>query len=80
MLGPTPPQQQYINNFVFQLPRNVSDFYCVVATHVRDMVESPMQALDPPPLPEIRTRDTTPFTITGIDFTGALYVHNDNNI
>ena len=32
---------------------------------------------DPPPLPEIRTRDTIPFTITGIDFTGALYVRHD---
>ena len=31
-----------------------------------------------PPLPEIRTRDTTPFTITGTDFTGALYVRNDS--
>ena len=38
----------------------------------------PYAAPDPPPLPEIRTRDTIPFTITGIDFSGALYVRNDN--
>jgi len=29
---------------------------------------------DSPPLPEIRMRDVAPFTVTGIDFTGALYV------
>ena len=29
---------------------------------------------DPPPLPDIRTHDCQPFTITGIDFTGAMYV------
>ena len=38
----------------------------------------PYATPDPPPLPEIRTRDTIPFTITGIDFTGALYVHQDS--
>ena len=32
---------------------------------------------DPPPLPEIRMRESIPFTITGIDFTGALYVCHD---
>ena len=34
----------------------------------------PYATPDPPPLPEIRTRDSIPFTITGIDFTGALYI------
>jgi len=29
---------------------------------------------DSPPLPEIRVHDVAPFTVTGIDFTGALYV------
>ena len=38
----------------------------------------PYATPDPPPLPEIRTRDTIPFTITGIDFTGALYVRQDS--
>ena len=34
----------------------------------------PYSAPDPPPLPKIRMRDVVPFTVTGIDFTGALYV------
>ena len=28
----------------------------------------------PPPLPAMRMRDVAPFTVTGVDFTGALYV------
>ena len=37
----------------------------------------PFPVPDPAPLPEVRTCDVTPFTITGVDFTGALYVpHN----
>jgi len=39
----------------------------------------PYSAPDPPPLPKTRTRDAPPFTITGIDFTGALYVRQDSN-
>ena len=34
------------------------------------------QIPDPPPLPQIRTCASIPFTITGIDFPGALYVCN----
>ena len=34
----------------------------------------PYMALDPAPLPHTRTQDLPPFTVTGIDFTGALYV------
>ena len=34
----------------------------------------PYSAPDPPPLPKIRTLDAPPFTVTGVDFTGALYV------
>ena len=33
---------------------------------------------DPARLPEIRVRDAPPFTITGVDFTGALYVQENN--
>ena len=36
------------------------------------------QTPDPPPLPQIRTCASIPFTITGIDFTGALYVWNNH--
>ena len=38
----------------------------------------PYQIPDPPPLPQIRTCASIPFTITGIDFTGALYVRNNH--
>ena len=27
---------------------------------------------DPAPLPAVRVRDAPPFTVTGVDFTGAL--------
>jgi len=31
---------------------------------------------DPPPLPHDRTKEGKPFEVTGVDFTGALYVKN----
>ena len=33
---------------------------------------------DPAPLPKARLQNTTPFTVTGVDFTGALYVRSDS--
>ena len=36
----------------------------------------PHAAPDPPPLTKYRVEDTTPFTVTGVDFTGALYVRD----
>ena len=33
---------------------------------------------DPPPLPKSRTTETEPFTTTGVDFIGALYVRDNN--
>jgi hypothetical protein len=33
-----------------------------------------MHAPDPPPLPFYRMTDSHPFTVTGLDFTGAIYV------
>ena len=36
-------------------------------------------APDPPPLPKVRLQDAPPFSVTGIDFTGALYVKDKNN-
>ena len=38
----------------------------------------PYATPDPLPLPEIRARNSIPFTITGIDFTGALYFCQDS--
>jgi len=43
-------------------------------TTCRRHTGKPYPIPDPPPLPAIRTRDCQPFTITGIDFTGAMYV------
>jgi len=33
-------------------------------------------APDPPPLPKSRMQQTQPFEVTGVDYTGALYVRN----
>ena len=33
---------------------------------------------DPPPLPTTRTNDSPPFNITGVDFTGEIYVKSTN--
>jgi len=38
----------------------------------------PYPAPETAPLPKDRLRDVAPFTITGVDFTGALYVQNDH--
>ena len=55
-----------------------------VGQHVRSLLRSctickrhggrPYPLPDSPPLPEMRMCDVAPFTVTGIDFTGALYV------
>ena len=40
----------------------------------RKLVGQPYRSPDPPPLPKIRVMEAPPFTVTGVDFTGALYV------
>ena len=40
----------------------------------RRVCGKPYSIPDPPPLPKVRTQQAPPFTITGVDFTGALYV------
>ena len=47
-------------------------------TTCRKPCGKPYSAPDPAPLPKNRTQDLTPFTVTGVDFTGALYVHHNN--
>ena len=59
-----PAARQYIKNVL----RN-----CVVCKRVAG---KPYTAPDPPPLPHLRTQDVHPFTFTGVDFTGALYVQH----
>ena len=41
----------------------------------RRVCGKPYSTPDPPPLPRIRTQQASPFTVTGVDFSGALYVH-----
>jgi len=36
----------------------------------------PYRLPDPPPLPKTRTEDPTPFSVCGVDFTGAMYVRS----
>jgi transposase InsO family protein len=45
--------------------------HCVTCRKVNG---KPYKAPDPPPLPTIRLVDSHPFTVTGVDFAGALYV------
>ena len=38
------------------------------------------RAPDPAPLPKLRVQETTPFSATGVDFTGSLYVRSENGV
>ena len=40
----------------------------------RKLVGKPYRSPDPPPLPKIQVMEAPPFTVTGVDFTGALYM------
>ena len=44
---------------------------CVICTRIQG---KPYKAPDPPPLPKVRVEESPPFTVTGIDYTGALNV------
>ncbi|XP_060561126.1 uncharacterized protein LOC132720909 [Ruditapes philippinarum] len=46
----------------------------------RMVTGKPYTAPDPTPLPKIRVQDTSPFTVTGVDFSGALYVRSNSRI
>ncbi|XP_065902898.1 uncharacterized protein [Dysidea avara] len=47
---------------------------CVIC---RRVAGKPFPTPDPPPLPLARVQDRPPFSVTGVDFTGALYVKNE---
>ena len=47
--------------------------HCVICNRV---LGKPYSSPDPPPLPYLWTQDVHPFTFTGVDFTGALYVRH----
>ncbi|XP_065911151.1 uncharacterized protein [Dysidea avara] len=38
------------------------------------LIGKPYRPPDPPPLPKVRIEDPTPFSVCGVDFTGAMYV------
>ena len=44
---------------------------CVTCNKLSGRPNSPP---DPPPLSKVRVEESKPFTVTGVDFTGALYV------
>ena len=44
---------------------------CVICNKLKG---KPFRAPDPPPLPKVRVTESPPFTVTGVDFTGALYI------
>jgi transposase InsO family protein len=44
---------------------------CTTCRRVSGM---PFLAPEPPPLPKVRVDESPPFTVTGVDYTGALYV------
>ena len=43
----------------------------------RKVIGQSYKVRDPPPLHKSRTAETDPFTKTGVDFTGALYVRDN---
>ncbi|XP_071138915.1 uncharacterized protein [Mytilus edulis] len=45
----------------------------------RKITGRPYHTPDPPPLPSDRLNDSPPFTVTGVDFTGALNVRTKSN-
>ena len=55
-----------------QRVKNLID-HCVTCRRVSGAAYN---APDPPPLPKSRVQQTHPFDVTGVDFTGALYVRN----
>lgn len=44
----------------------------------RKLKGTPYNAPDPPPLPKIQTQQSEPFSVTGVDYAGPLYVKQNN--
>ena len=44
---------------------------CVICNKLK---RKPFRAPDPPPFPKVRVTESPPFTVTGVDFIGALYI------
>ena len=50
---------------------------CVIC---RRVAGKPFPVPDPPPLPQARVQDGPPFSVTGVDFTGAMYVKREGMV
>ena len=46
----------------------------------RRVAGKPFPSLDPQPLPVDRVKDGPPFNVTGVDFTGAMYVKGEGAV
>lgn len=46
----------------------------------RRVAGKPFSIPDPLPLPLAKVQDGPPFSVTGVDFTGAMYVRNEGAI
>lgn len=51
--------------------------HCVTC---RKLEGTAYRAPDPAPLPKLRVQQATPFSVTGVDFTGPLYVRSESGI
>ena len=47
-------------------------------TTCKRVIGKPYRAPDPPPLHKIRLQEAPPFTVTGVDFSGALHIKEKN--
>ena len=65
-------RQTYWIPAIRQCVRNLLRHCTTCRRHIGKSYSPP----DPAPLPKSRTQDVNPFTFTGVDFTGALYVRN----
>ena len=45
----------------------------------RRVVGKPFAVPDPPPLPQARVQEGPPFNVTGVDFTGAMYIKSEGS-
>ena len=50
---------------------------CVISVR---LMGKPYSVPDPPPLPKSRIEDPYPFSVCGVDFTGAMYVREGEGV
>ena len=65
-------RQKYWIPSIWQCVRSLLRTYVKCTRVIGRLYHTP----DPPPLPKVRVEEAPPFSVTGVDFTGALYVKN----